>query len=243
MDEAFYGAVQATIHHEAFGRLAARAADRLVAELAAADIRSGTVVDLGCGSGILARRLTDAGYDVLGTDISASMLEIARREAPTARFVLGSLLDLELPRSVGVSAIGEALNYAVDPRVGEATFEALARRVHAALAPGGLFLFDVSVHGRSGPDRRRVRFHDRPGWSLAMVETEDDHTVTREIATFTRLPDGRYRRSDERHRLHLYDAAWLLDVLRATGFDAAAHPDYLEPDGMPGWVVVLARRR
>lgn len=161
MDEPFYGDAQAAIHNEAFGRLAALAADRLLAELAAAGLQSGTVVDLGCGSGILARRLGDAGYDVLGTDISAPMLEIAQRQAPGARFVHGSLWDLPLPPSVAVTSIGEALNYATDPAAGDPAFEALAVRVADALAPGGVFLFDVSVPGRSGPDRRRVQFHDR----------------------------------------------------------------------------------
>src|SRR5436190_7756662 len=100
----FYGPEQAGIHHERFGRLAARAADLLLRELASADLRTGTVVDLGCGSGILARRMTDAGYDVLGVDVSAAMLDIARAQAPKARFVEAPLLDAELPPAVAITA-------------------------------------------------------------------------------------------------------------------------------------------
>ena len=245
MDESvFYGPEQAGIHHEAFGRLAGRAADLLTAELATAGIASGTVVDLGCGSGILARRMTEAGFDVLGVDISPSMLEIARREAPGARFVQGSLLDAELPpSSVAVTATGEALNYAVDARAGDEAFVALATRVAAALVPGGVLLFDVSVHGRSGPNRLRVQFHDRPGWSVGMRETEDDTSVTRAIATFRRLDDGRYERTDERHVLHLYDTAWLRSTLETAGFDAEVRGGYEPGESMEGWVVVVARRR
>ena len=245
MDErVFYGHEQAGIHHEAFGRLAGRAADLLTNALAASGLRSGTVVDLGCGSGILARRMIEAGYDVVGVDISASMLEIARREAPGARFVQGSLLDADLPPSaVAVAATGEALNYAVDPRVGDDAFAALAARVAAALAPGGVLLFDVSVHGRSGPDRLRVQFHDRPGWSVGVRETEDDASVTRSIATFRRQDDGRYERTDERHVLHLYDPAWLGATLEATGFDVDLRAGYEPGESMAGWVVVVARRR
>ena len=240
----FYGPEQAGIHHEAFGRLAGRAADLLTAELAAADLVSGTVVDLGCGSGILARRMTEAGFDVLGVDVSAAMLEIARREAPGARFVQGSLLDAKLPPgSVAVTATGEALNYAVDARAGDEAFVELAARVAVALVPGGVLLFDVSVHGRSGPDRLRVQFHDRPGWSVGVRETEDDTSVTRAIATFRRLEDGRYERTDERHILHLYDPAWLRSTLEAAGFDTEIREGYAPGESMAGWVVVLARRR
>ncbi|HEY6570301.1 MAG TPA: class I SAM-dependent methyltransferase [Candidatus Limnocylindrales bacterium] len=245
MDErAFYGPEQSGIHHEAFGRLAGRAADLLTAELAAAGLAAGTIVDLGCGSGILARRMTDAGFDVIGVDLSAAMLEIARREAPGARFVQGSLLDAELaPGSVAVTATGEALNYAVDARAGDDAFAALAARVAAALVPGGVLLFDVSVHGRSGPDRLRVQFHDRPGWSVGVRETEDDVSVTRAIATFRQLDDGRYERTDERHVLHLYDPDSLRSALEGVGFDVDLRAGYEPGESMMGWVVVLARRR
>ena len=245
MDErVFYGPEQAGIHHEAFGRLAGRAADLLTAELAAVGLPSGRVVDLGCGSGILARRMTEAGFDVIGVDLSASMLEIARREAPGARFVRGSLLDAELPpSSVAVTATGEALNYAVDARAGDVAFVALAARVAAALVRGGVLLFDVSVHGRSGPDRLRVQFHDRPGWSVGVRETEDETAVTRAIATFRLQDDGRYERTDERHVLHLYDPAWLRSTLEDAGFDAEIRDGYEPGESMAGWVVVVARRR
>ena len=188
--------------------------------------------------------MTEAGYDVTGVDVSAAMLDIARREAPGAHFVQGSLLDAELPPgSVAVTATGEALNYAVDPRAGDAAFAALAGRAAAALVAGGVFVFDVSVHGRSGPDRLRVQFHDRDGWSVGVRETEDDHSLTRAIATFRRTADGRYERSDETHVLHLYDPAWLRATLEAVGFDVDVRPGYEPDESMMGWVVVLARRR
>lgn len=242
--EAFYGAEQAGLHHREFGRLAGRAADLLTRELVASGLASGTVVDLGCGSGILARRMAEAGYEVLGVDVSVAMLEIARQEAPAAHFVRGSLLDAELPAStVAVTATGEALNYAVDPRAGDAAFAALVSRVAATLPPGGIVLFDVSVHGRSGPNRVRVQFHDLPGWSVGVRETEDDDTLTREIATFRRLEDGRYDRTDERHVLRLYDPARLRETLEEAGFEAEVRAGYAAGESMMGWVVVLARRR
>src|SRR5260370_30626477 len=112
----FYGPAQAAIHHTAFGDLAETAARRLVGELHDTGHRRGTVVDLGCGSGILAGILTDAGYAVHGVDLSADMLDLARRTAPGPTFEHGSLLDVELPPTVAVTAIGEALNYATDLR-------------------------------------------------------------------------------------------------------------------------------
>jgi SAM-dependent methyltransferase len=241
MSDGFYGPEQARIHHEAFGRLADRAADRLLAELGASGIRTGTVVDLGCGTGILARRMLEAGFDVLGADISPSMLAIARAEAPGARFVEASLLDLDLPRCVAIAATGEALNYATDPRTGATALASLVRRVHRALEPRGVFAFDVSLHGRSGPNRRRVQFHDLPDWSVGVVETEDEKSITRTINTFRKTASGEYARTDEVHRLRPYDADELLALLGSSGFHPQRLEDYTGSDGMAGWTVVLAR--
>ncbi|MFB6210618.1 MAG: class I SAM-dependent methyltransferase [Halobacteriales archaeon] len=49
---------------------------------------------VGCGTGRHARHLIDAGVDVLGIDPNPSMLAVARRTAPEARFRSGRLPDL-----------------------------------------------------------------------------------------------------------------------------------------------------
>jgi SAM-dependent methyltransferase len=45
------------------------------------------VLDLGCGTGIVTRRLIDAGCRVTGVDVSAPMLAHARARVPEAEFV------------------------------------------------------------------------------------------------------------------------------------------------------------
>ena len=189
--------------------------------------------------------MADAGYDVVGVDISGAMLEIARREAPAAQFVQASLLDAGLPMPcVAVAATGEALNYAVDPRAGEAALRgARARMAARPSSRAACSSSDVSVHGRSGPDRFASSSTTSRRFAVGVRETEDDTSVTRAIATFRRLEDGRYERTDERHALHLYDPAWLLATLDEAGFDTEIRPGYAAGEAMVGWVVVLAHRR
>lgn len=111
----FCGPDQAIIHHREFGGLADAAASHLLGLLAARGL-NGRVIDLGCGSGLLARRLVDAGYDVTGFDLSESMVTLAREHAPRATFTAVALLDAELPTGcVAVAATGEVLNYGTDP--------------------------------------------------------------------------------------------------------------------------------
>ena len=130
--DGFYGRQQAAIHHDRFGDLAHDVARVLAGLLVSRGLTEGTVTDLGCGSGILARVMSDLGYDVLGIDISSDMLALAEVNAPKAKFRKESLVDASIPPSVAVTAIGEALNYATDPRAGLDATTAVACRVYDA---------------------------------------------------------------------------------------------------------------
>ena len=45
------------------------------------------ILEIGCGSGMLARRFLENGYDYLGLDLSHEMLGIARREVNSEQFI------------------------------------------------------------------------------------------------------------------------------------------------------------
>jgi ubiquinone/menaquinone biosynthesis C-methylase UbiE len=56
-----------------------------------ADLPPQRTLDTACGTGFLTRHLRG---DVVGLDASARMLEVAREQAPNARFVTGDALEL-----------------------------------------------------------------------------------------------------------------------------------------------------
>jgi SAM-dependent methyltransferase len=242
----FYGTIQARIHHDDFGRLATWAAADVVALLGAARIGRGTVVDLGCGSGILARDLGAAGFDVLGVDISPAMVELARANAPDATIRCESLWSVDLPSCVAVTAIGEALNYGTDAAAGDVALRDLVDRVARALVPGGVFVFDVATPGRTGAAGLAQQFHDRPDWTLYMRAEEHEGRLDRRITIFERRSDGTYRRVDEHHVLHLYDPAVVETLLGDAGFEVDPRTDYMAAPsggGLAGWRVFVATRR
>src|SRR5882724_10627704 len=80
----------AYVHDAGFGDQAEAAADQLLEELAAGNVESGTVIDLGCGSGIASARIAAAGFDVVGIDQSAAFIELARAKVPGGEFRVGS---------------------------------------------------------------------------------------------------------------------------------------------------------
>ena len=87
----YYGEDVAYIHDVGHADFALESAPGIMEVLDRSGIEQGLVVDLGCGTGLLARELIDAGYDVLGIDISGEMIELARGRAPEAEFRVGSL--------------------------------------------------------------------------------------------------------------------------------------------------------
>ena len=239
----FYGEDVAHIHDAGHTDFARAAAPDLLARLRAAGFDGGTVVDLGCGSGVWAAELLAAGYDVLGVDVSADLLTIARRHAPGATFVHASLWEAELPPCVAVTAISEILSYAHDPRAGADAVPALLRRVHAALAPGGLLLFDVLGPGIVGPEPRRM-WRDGEDWVVLAEATEDAaaRRLTRRILGFRRAGET-WRRSDELHVQHLYDRTELLAAVHGAGFDAEPLGGWGAAALRDGAFAIAARRR
>jgi SAM-dependent methyltransferase len=180
-------------------------------------ISSGLVVDLGCGGGLWARRLTDASYRVLGIDLSPDMIALARKRAPEASFRAGSFLDLDFPDCVAITALGECFNYTFDRRNSRSSLSRLFRRAFHALRPGGLLVFDVAEPGRARGSSRC--FWEGPDWACLteFVLDEPRHRLTRRVTTFRKV--GRhYRRAQETHVQQLYRVSELASDLRKIGF-------------------------
>ncbi|MCU1324815.1 MAG: Methyltransferase type 11 [Bryobacterales bacterium] len=103
--------------------------------------RNAKILDLCCGDGRLAARLTQRGYVVTGVDGSPDMLEIARRNAPSARFVLGDARQLRIPGEFeAVVSTFDSLNHVLKADELRAVF----RGVHQLLAKDGSFVFDLN---------------------------------------------------------------------------------------------------
>ncbi len=231
----------AYVHDVGFGEYARSAAPVLLRILRGAGIRSGLVVDLGCGSGILAERLVRAGYAVLGVDLSASMLQLARRKAPQALFVRGSLLRVKLPACEAVISIGECLNYTFD-RNSNTSIARFFRRVYGALRPGGVLVFDIAEPGQIGPGMPARRWLEGKDWAILLDRAEDATrcAFTRRMTIFRKIGET-YRRSEEAHRIRLFRRAELRASLVRAGFTVRLLPNWHSP--MPrGHVAFVATK-
>jgi SAM-dependent methyltransferase len=208
-------------HHHGFSDFAREAGRGIVRILQRAGINNGLVIDAGCGSGIVARALTGAGYDVFGFDYSPAMIALARVEAPAARFAVASFVSVELPPCAAVVATGEVLNYLADPANTLDTLRAFFTRVHAALQPGGLLLFDVARSGALPPTAAtHITGDDWEVYIESQTDPEARH-LTRRVITYRQA-----RRTEETHHARLYAPAELTTLLHQTGYTVRLRRGY-----------------
>lgn len=225
-------------------RVAIAAAGELIGQLHRREINDGLVVDLGCGSGLTAMRLIEAGFDVLGVDTSPEMIELAKINAPDADFVVASLFDVEIPRCAAVTAIGESINYAFDPSTTRTDVAGFAQRVFDVLMPGGLVMLDAAGPGRIGLGETNDARFEGDDWAL-FVRTEgapDGRSMTRETMLFRREGEL-WRRTDEQHDLVLYSPETVTEQLLVAGFDVVVMSGYEDLTFPEGWNGFLGRKR
>jgi SAM-dependent methyltransferase len=242
--EAHYGPELARIHHDHFGTVARAAARELLGRLSSRGIAAGRVCDLAAGTGILSRTMIEAGFDVLGVDLSNDMLQVARGEVPEASFVQASLWDAELPACVAVAAVGEAFSYAADRRASLSLLEGRLLSIHRGLKPGGLLLFDVAAPGRSGPTGTRRAFWSGDGAYLGLEEYEDRtlERLSRTITIFLRSGQL-YRKVVETHALQLYQPEQIERLLSRCGFEWERLSAYADFPLLPGWHAFFATKK
>ncbi len=207
-------------------------------------VNSGMVVDLGCGSGHWASVLTDAGYEVLGVDLSPAQIALAQEKAPKARFQTEALMSVAIPACDAITAIGEIVNYQFDSNQNRTGLSRLFRRAYKALRPGGILIFDVAGPDRVPKTTPALFWKEAPDWSI-FVDVDGNaqaRWMTRRIVCFRRTADGFFRRSEELHRLRLYHPEEIVADLKAIGFMARVTDRYGSFRLYPGMHAIIARK-
>lgn len=102
------------------------------------------VCDLGCGTGSMCTALNGRGYDVIGIDLSDSMLSVAaaKPESEGVLYINQDMTDFELYGTADVFlSLLDSVNYITD----EGSLRRMFALVKNYLNPGGVFIFDVNT--------------------------------------------------------------------------------------------------
>ena len=128
----------------------------------------GHVLDVGCGCGIpVARRLTVAGYEVTGVDVSDVQIERARSLVPDATFIRADATSLDLPPATFDAAV---CLYALIHMPLEQQ-PSLLRNIARSLRPGGWLLTTTGQHAWTGTQDNWLGGPATMWWSQADAAT------------------------------------------------------------------------
>ena len=206
-----FGSDLALVHDRGFGRHGDATAAGVLAMLE--PVRGGLVHEIGCGSGALTRHLLAAGHRVVASDASPAFVDLARERLPGADVRLLRVPDDPMPVADAVVGVGHVLNYLPDAGRVRQALVAIA----GSLRPGGVLAVDLCdlafAAGKADAPSVRVA----ADWTIVTrFSSPRPEEFVREITTFVREADGRWRRADERHESVLIDVRhvprWLADV-------------------------------
>jgi ubiquinone/menaquinone biosynthesis C-methylase UbiE len=132
--------------------------------------RSADVLDLGCGAGIpVTKLLIDYGFNVIGIDFSESMLNLATKNVPEAKFIKKNMTDVYFKDSSfdGLTACYSIIHVPREKHV------SLFQKFHRILRPNGVLLISMGSTGWEGTEEfhgtKMFWSHYRPETTLQMV--------------------------------------------------------------------------
>lgn len=210
--------------------------DYLIGLLKEYGCKEGLVLDLGCGTGNITKRLQKAGYDMIGIDNSMDMLSIAMEkssaqedESTQILYLLQDMREFELYGTVaGVVSICDSLNYILEMDELIQVF----KLVNNYLDPKGIFIFDCNtIYKFEEIIGEQTIAENRPESSFIWENEyqEDSHINIYDLTLYIQEDDGRYSRYEETH----YERAYTVEEIQyalaqagleyITAYDAFTH--------------------
>ncbi len=112
-------------------------------------IPGGTVLDLGCGSGVpVDRFLVDKGFKVTGLDISEEQIKLAKKYVPEAVYVVKNMSDL----TEGEYSVDAVVSFYAIFHVPRVTQQDLFKKIYSYLKVGGPLLVTMATTDWEGVD-------------------------------------------------------------------------------------------
>ncbi len=184
------------------------------------NIKSGTVLDLACGTGSMSLPFMEKGYNIVGIDCSEQMLEIASNKFSQKGNDF-SLLKAEMQNFRLESRIDacicclDSINHLNNISDVQKTFE----NVYASLKENGLFVFDVNTvykHNNILSDNTFV-FDEEDFYLVWDNETVNDRAVRILLDIFV-YNGSSYDRFSEEFKETAYTVDELIKLLINSGF-------------------------
>jgi SAM-dependent methyltransferase len=168
------------------------------------------ILDLCCGTGQLARMLTEKGYRVTGIDGSKEMLRYAKTNAPEAEFIMDDARTFQLPPVYNaVFSTFDALNHVM-------TIEELREvfnNVYNCLVKDGIFIFDLTTKKHFETKQKGFKdVQETPGFLYTVrCDFNDEKKISESHFTIFQPFGKNWKRSD----IKLYQTFYALSEVKA----------------------------
>ena len=136
------------------------------------------LLELGCGPGDPTTRMLAQHFSVTVNDISKSCLELAKKNAPSAKFILSDMTDLDFENESFDSVVA----YYAFHHIPRDRYEPLINKIYKWLRPGGVFMaalypYDVedlvtedwhgsTMYWSSFDEEKTLRLITKPGFEI-----------------------------------------------------------------------------
>lgn len=162
-------------------------------------INDGIILDLGCGSGRITRKLSDAGFDMIGIDASEDMLIQAYEKSkkyPDILYLCQDMREFELYGTVKAAiCCCDTINYLSD----EDELVEVFKLVNNYLDPEGIFIFDIKTREwyESADGLTDAKHEDKGDFYCETCLDGDEFEY--HITMFEKTKDNLYERFEEFH--------------------------------------------
>lgn len=182
------------------------------------------LLELAGGSGTLALKLQDAGYDVTLFDLSAEMLTLASKKLTdadkTMRIVHADMRDFGVIDEFDVvTCFDDSICYMDNME----DVKAVMREVYANLKPGGHFMFDAhSIYQMDEVFPGYMYNYQTEDYAFlwSSYEGEQPHSVEHDLTFFIYNEErDAYKPLIEQHKERTYPSADFIDALQECGFE------------------------
>lgn len=189
-----------------------------------------TVLDMTCGTGSQVFYLHEKGYDVVGSDFSPELLNIARKKAAKLaapiNFVDGDMRNIQVGKFDAVITMFNAIGH-----VSKRDFAKVLNNVRGNLKPNGIYVFDIfnleamdeeaienlAVSEQHSIDGLRVfqQQSSQIDFENGQMKSTDHYVIEHD--------DGEIEECENSFTLQIYNAAEIQDLLSANGFELISH--------------------
>lgn len=184
-------------------------------------IDSGLVLDLGCGTGRMTRLLAEAGYDMIGVDVSEEMLMTARDISAEAEdgilYLLQDMREFELYGTVrAVVSVCDSMNYIME----EEELYQVFSLVNNYLDPGGLFVFDLNTmykYEKLLAENTICETREEGSFIWENYYDSKERVNEYDLTLFIREEGDLYRKYEETHFQRAYSIQKVKELLERAG--------------------------